>query len=276
MRQVVHWVPGALLGAVLLGCGENSTAPGTGGGQGPPPDVRLRDIVIPSLPSPYYHFDYDPTGRVTAVSFASGFTMYEVVYQGSRVTRLQNNTLGNQDRLEYSYDWGGRVTEVDYVGPNDSVFTRVTLAYAGTKLIGLERRRLHDGSFLLDKAMTFSYYADGNLEQLTEHRPAVPGFQPEATTFDRFEQYDDKINVDGFSLLHDDFFDHLVFLPGVQLQKGNPGRVTHTGDGSNYRVDTIYQYDDQDRPVISTGDVLILNGTDAGQHFPTQSQFTYY
>jgi hypothetical protein len=148
--------------------------------------------------------------------------------------------------------------------------------YAGAQLIGLERQRLHDGSFLVDKTMTFSYYADGNLELLTEHRPAIVGFQPETTTFDHFEQYDDRINVDGFTLLHNDFFDHLVFLPGVQLQNGNPGRVTHTGDGTNYRVDNVYAYDDQDRPLTSTGDLVILNGADAGRHFQTQSQFTYY
>jgi hypothetical protein len=56
------------------------------------------------------------------------------------------------------------------------------------------------------------------------------------TTVDLFEQYDNKVNVDGFSLIHDDFFDHLVLLPGVQLQKGNPGRQTGRMRGSDSRL----------------------------------------
>jgi hypothetical protein len=101
-------MPGAVLMALFLGCGESSTSPGdNGGGQVPPRAVLLRDVVIPNLPSPYYHFEYDSTGRVTTASFASGFTMYQVIYQGDRITELRNNTLGNQDRLEYTYDGAG-------------------------------------------------------------------------------------------------------------------------------------------------------------------------
>jgi hypothetical protein len=281
MRNLKRLVPGAALMLLLLACGDSSTGPGNGGGGGgggqvPPPAVLLKDIVIPNLPAPYYHFDYDSTGRVSGVSFASGFTMYGVVYQGDRISRLQNNTLGNQDRLEYSYDGDGRVTGINYVHPNDEVFTRLTLSYAGTELTGLERQRLMAGVFVEDKTMAFSYSADGNLEEITEHRPAIAGFQPETTTLDRFEQYDDGLNVDGFGLLHQEFFDHLVLLPGVQLQKGNPGRVTHTGDGTNYRVDTVYQYDDQGRPRSAIGDLVMLNGPDVGRHFQTDSEFSYY
>jgi hypothetical protein len=276
-------MPGAALIVLLLGCGESSTGPGNGGGGGgggggqvPPPAVLLRDVVIPHLPSPYYHFDYDTTGRVIAASFASGFTMYEVIYQGDRISQLRNNTLGNQDRLAYAYDGAGRVTGIDYLHPDDSVFTRLTLSYDGVQLTGLERQRLIGGSFVVDKTMAFSYYPDGNLEELTVHRPAINGLQPDATTVDRFEQYDNGINVDGFGLLHDEFFDHLVLLPGVQLQKGNPARVTHTGDGTNYQVDYIYDYDDLGRPRTTTGDFVFLNGPDAGRHLQIGSSFTYY
>jgi len=275
MRSMKRLMPGAVLVALFLGCGE-STSPGDSGGGQVPPAVLLRDVVIPNLPSPYYHFEYDATGRVTAASFASGFTMYQVIYQGDRISELRNNTLGNQDRLEYTYDGAGRVTRINYVRPNDSVFTRLALTYAGERLAGLERQRLLSGTFVVDKTMAFSYYPDGNLEELTEHHPAIGGMQPEATTLDRFEQYDAKINVDGFGLLHDEFFDHLVLLPGVQLQKGNPARVIHTGDGINYQVDNVYRYDGQDRPLTTTGDFVYLTGPDAGKHFQTGSVFTYY
>jgi hypothetical protein len=191
MRSMKRLMPGAVLVALFLGCGESSTSPGDSGGGGQvPPAVLLRDVVIPNLPSPYYHFEYDATGRVTAASFASGFTMYQVIYQGDRISELRNNTLGNQDRLEYTYDGAGRVTRINYVRPNDSVFTRLALTYAGEKLASLERQRLLSGTFVVDKTMAFSYYPDGNLEELTEHHPAIGGMQPEATTLDRFEQYD--------------------------------------------------------------------------------------
>ena len=132
------------------------------------------------------------------------------------------------------------------------------------------------GGFIIDKTMSFTYHPDGNLLEITEHRPPIDGLQPEATTVDRFEQYDDKINVDGFSLIHDDFFDHLVLLPGVQLQKGNPGRQTHTGDGVNFSVDYSYTYDDKNRPLAKAGDLTITNGSDTGRKFQTSSVFSYY
>ena len=44
-------------------------------------------------------------------------------------------------------------------------------------------------------------------------------------------------HVDAFDLLHDDFFDHLVLLPDAKQQKGNPRRVTRTGDSLNYQAD---------------------------------------
>src|SRR5262245_53000991 len=75
----------------------------------PPPTatVLLKDIVIPELPSPYYHFDYDATGRVSNVSFASELTKYDVAYDGDRIKELQNNILVNHDRLVYAYDDAG-------------------------------------------------------------------------------------------------------------------------------------------------------------------------
>jgi len=60
MGSMKRLMPGAVLMALFLGCGESSTSPGNS-----PPAVLLRDIVIPHLPSPYYHFEYDATGRGT-------------------------------------------------------------------------------------------------------------------------------------------------------------------------------------------------------------------
>jgi hypothetical protein len=242
----------------------------------PPPAVLLRDIVIPNLPSPFYHFEYDDSGRVIAASYASDLRKYDVRYGDGRISELKDNATLSGDRLDYFYDEAGRVASVRYLDPNGVVTTAIFLSYDGEKLTKLERDRRVEGGFLIDKTMSLSYYGDGNLREITEHRPAIDGQQDEATTIDRFEQYDDKLNVDGFSLIHDDFFDHLVLLPGVQLQKGNPARQTHTGDGVNFTVDYTYSYDDQHRPLTKLGDLTITNGTDAGRRFQTSTIFSYY
>jgi hypothetical protein len=204
-----------------------------------PPAVSgdlLKDIVIPNLPSPYYHFEYDGSGRVLGASFASGARNYSLTYVGGRLSAMQNNNGANQDRLDYVYDDAGRVALVKYVDAGGTVYTTVFLSYSGSRLTELERDRRVTGGFIIDKT---------------------------------------KLNVDGFSLIHTEFGDHLVLLPGVQLQKGNPGRVTRTGDGVNYIINYTYSYDGN-RPLSKSGDSLFTNGSDAGTHFQTLSQFSYY
>jgi hypothetical protein len=257
-------------------CGGDPMVPVSQTPPPPPPTALLKDIVIARLPSPYYHFDYDSTGRVRAVSFASGLTMYDVKYEGGRIAALQNNILVNHDRLVYEYDDAGRVALIRYVDSQDVTFTIVVLWYDGQQLTKVERDRRVEGGFIIDKTMSFAYYPDGNLKDLAEHRPPITGVQDDATSVTHFEQYDTGTNVDAFDLLHDDFFDHLVFLPGVRLQKGNPRRETRTGDGDNYTVDYTYSYDGANRPLSKSGDLTLLNGANSGQHFQTNAVFSYY
>jgi hypothetical protein len=245
-------------------------------GPPPPATVQLKDIVVPNLPSPYYHFEYDGQGMTSSVSFASGLTMYDVTYAAGRISQMTNNTTANHDRLVYVYDDAGRVGAIKETDESDVVFTVLFFTYTGDKLIKLERDQRVTGGFILDKTMSFSYSADGNLFELTEHRPAIDGVQTETTVIDRFEQYDTGINVDSFGLIHDDFFDHLVLLPAVQLQKSNPRRVTRTGDTDNYVVDYTYTYDPRNRPLTASGDFVFTTGPRAGQHVQVGSTFTYY
>jgi hypothetical protein len=265
-----------VLSAALAACNGE---PGTTAPTSPPlpaPPVLLRDIVIPNLPSPYYHFEYDTASRVVAASFASDLVKYDVQYDGGRISEMRNIAISNGTRLAYVYDDAGRVSVVRYLDSNGLVYTTLFLSYEGRKLTGLERARRITGGFIVDKTMALSYYPDGNLREITEHRPPVDGQQTETTTIDRFEQYDDRLNVDGFSLIHDDFFDQLVLLPGVQLQKGNPAKQIHSGDGVNFTVDYSYSYDDRNRPLTKRGELVLLNGPDAGQRFQTSSVFSYY
>jgi hypothetical protein len=237
--------------------------------------VFLKDIVIPNLPSPYYHFEYTGTGKISRISFASDLRMYDVVYDGNRISELKNNILVNKDRLVYSYSNDGRVISVRYVDSTGIVYERVLLSYDGPRLMRLDRVVNPGTGFTPDKTMTMTYDANGNLATMTEHFLANNG-QPEGTWVESYAQYDDKINTDGFSLLHDEFFDHLVFLPGVQLQKNNPGRIIRTGDGLNFNVAYQYTYDSHNLPLTKAGNGIITNGADAGHPFQTNSIFSYY
>jgi YD repeat-containing protein len=268
-----HHLFAPIFAAALLACGSDN---GTTAPDSSVPAVLLREIEIPNLPAPYYHFEYDAQGRVNLASFASGLTRYEVLYNAGRIKELANTTLGSGVKLAYSYDAAGRVDTVRYLDASGAPFTIVSLSYNGARLMSLERRRKLETTFVLEKTMSFSYYPDGNIEQIVDHRPAVAGQQADATTTDRFEQYDDKINVDGFSLLHNDFFDHLVLLPGVVLQRGNPKKETFVADEMSYTVEYTYVYDDARRPQTKSGSVAFTTGPLIGQTFQTLSRFTYY
>lgn len=273
-----NYLLGSILTAGLLACSNDggTTAPVVPDPPAPPaPRVFLREIQIPSLPSPYYHFEYDTQGRINVASFAAGLARYDVHYDGDRIKELVDTGL-SPDKLEYLYDSAGRVDSVKYLDGTGALFEFVTLSYKGSQLIGLERRGKLGTAFVLEKELSFSYYADGNLEQVTDHRPAVDGRQPESTSIDRFEQYDDGINVDGFGLIHNDFFDHLVLLPNVVLQKGNPAKETFTSDFLSFVATYGYTYDDARRPLAKSGTATFTSGADAGKTFQVLSLFSYY
>ena len=268
----IHTALVATIAAVLLG---SCSADRLGAPEPLPTPVPLKDFVADGLPSPYYHFEYDTTGRVTKASFASQLVSYDVIYEGSRIAEMRYGGAAGRDRLVYGYDARGRVSTITYRDDTDAVFTTVSLTYDGTKLTRLVRNRMLAGNFVLDKTTTFSYYADGNLRDLTEHRPAIEGFQTDVTITDHYDQYDDAVNVDAFDLLHDDFFDHLILLPAVQLQRGNPRRVVRTGDAGNYTVDYTYSYDASNRPLTKAGSLTFSTGTNAGKTFAIRTTFSY-
>ena len=62
----------------------------------------------------------------------------------------------------------------------------------------------------------------------------------------------------------------------MELQKGNPGRVTRTGDSAHYTIDYRYVYDDCNRPVARNGELTFMTGPQAGARFERNAQFSYY
>jgi hypothetical protein len=93
-----------------------------------------------------------------------------------------------------------------------------------------------------------------------------------------FENYDNKINVDDFSLIHDGIHDHLFLLQGFRLQRNNPGKVTFTGGPGlvSYKVDYTYIYNSDNTPSQQNGDLVFTAGSQTGQKFKTNTFYTYY
>lgn len=241
-----------------------------------PSPVLIKDITVSHLPSPYYHFEYDASGRVSLVSFASDFTRYDVVYNAGRIVEMRNTILVNKDRLKFVYNNAGQVKLIQYADSTGRVYKNVVLFYEGSRLTRLERSRIAGGRLILEKDIKMTYFPDGNLSDITYHYPTSEGQPQELSHTIHFEQYDDKFNPEGFSLLHEEFFDHLVLLPGVILQKNNPGKETLTGVAETYTAQYAYTYNDKKAPVTKTGDLLFLTGSHTGQHFPLLTTYTYH
>src|SRR5882757_5705843 len=96
----------------------------------PPPDpvkkVLLKDITIPNLPSPYYHLEYNSDSMITKVDFASGFSIYDVVYSGNRIAEMRNNIIVNHDTLRYLYDNAGKVFMINFINQENVLYRHVS------------------------------------------------------------------------------------------------------------------------------------------------------
>jgi hypothetical protein len=241
----------------------------------PPLPMLLKDIVIPNLPSPYYHFEYNPSGSLAFASFASDYFRFDVKYEGQRVSEMVNNVFANSNKLQFVYDNAGRIKLINYIDMNGSVYRKFNLTYDGSKLTGMERQIRFNNDFITNKTMSMSYYADTNLFQLKVHYPAIDG-QPESNYTITYDQYDNKFNADDFMLLHNEFFEPLIILPGVRLQKNNPGKETLSGVTSSYTVNYLYTYNDKNLPLDKKGDLTWTSGPDAGKKFQTSQFYSYY
>ncbi len=240
-------------------------------------DVRVKDINERNLPSPYYHFEYNDSGNISRANYSAGLRTYKVQYDGNSISSMEHAIdPRNIILLEYVYNNNGDPLAVRVKDRNGVTTRHCVFSFSTSHQLQEIDWDVREGDvgYALEQTMTFSYYPDGNVMEITTHNYAV-GSQTEATYTDRFDNYDDHVNVDGFSLLHTNSHE-LVLLPGIKIQVNNPGRNIHTGDGINYEVNYTYTYDAKGRPIVKTGDLVFTNGTDAGQHFEIQSTFSYY
>jgi hypothetical protein len=238
--------------------------------------LKVKDITEKNLPSPYYHFEYNDTGNITIAGFQSGLRTYDVEYNGKNIESMENTVDPvNKVRLDYEYR-NGDLFVVRVKDKNGVTLRHCIFSFSPSHQLQQMDWDVAEGSvgFLLEQTLTFSYYPDGNVMQIVTHNYAV-GAQTEATYADKFENYDDHLNPDGFSLLHTSGHE-LILMPGLKFQINNPGRVVRTGNTVNYEIKYTYTYDANRRPTIKTGDLKFNSGPDIGQHFETQSTFSYY
>jgi hypothetical protein len=244
---------------------------------GPPAPLtgKLKDMTERNLPSPAYHFEYDDAGAISKASIYSGLVSYNIRYDGKKILRMESTT--NRDTLQYEYFDGG-LTVILVKDMNGVIYRRclVTFSTSSGQLQNLEWQvREGNVGYAIERTHKFSYSPGGNVSEIITHMYPV-GSQQEATYSDKFDDYDDKVNTDGFSLLHPFQLEHLILLPEFKLQLNNPRLEIRTGDGANFQVNYTYTYDASGRPLVKTGDFLWTNGTDNGKHVAIQTTYSYY
>lgn len=248
----------------------------------PPPNptakhILLKDITLPHLPSPYYHFEYNSDSLASKVDFASGFSIYDIFYNENKIVEMRNNIIVNHDTLRYLYDSAGKLTLIKFINESNIVYRLVNLTYDGDLIRELEWDiKEGDVGYYVDRRVTFTFYPDNNLKSMIDYRAALNG-SPQQTLTTLFEKYDDKINVDDFILIHDQYHDHLFLFQDFRLQKNNPGKETFSVNGTVlYTNDFTYFYNADNTPSNKKGAFLYISGPDSAKRFETNSYYTYY
>ena len=239
--------------------------------------LKLKDIDIASLPSPYYHFEYRDDKHISGFNFSNGL-IYDITYTGDDLTLMKNNTDGtSKDSVKYNYT-DNKLTRVTVTADAGVTYRRAFLTYYPSgRLQKLEwELKLDNEPFAKEQSFTFTYYPDGNVKEILQQYFAV-GPLPEATFTDKYENYDDKINVDGFTLVEPSRLKLPILIPGITLQVNNAGRIVRTGGAAvTYEVNYTYTYDGTGRPLVKTGDFVNTSGPDIGQHYELQTTYSYY
>jgi len=100
--------------------------------------ILLKDITIPNLPSPYYHFEYSADSAVKKVDFASGYTMYDVLYSGNKISEMRNNIFVNHDTLRYQYDNTGKLGLIRFINSANVSYRLAFFSYEGNQVKTIE------------------------------------------------------------------------------------------------------------------------------------------
>ncbi len=236
--------------------------------------VRLKDIVSTNLPSPYYHFEYDNQKYVTRINFASGLDRYMLQYENKRVKRMINTINGNQLLYTYSNAKVSLITE--FSGITREKLWEYFFAYnAANQLTEIRWIRYSNGGTTSHayRRLTFAYHADGNLQSFTDFFADSNG-QLQFSSTTKYLDYDAGVNVDDFSSFKN-FFETLLYLPAVKLQKNNARTVLILGTDNDYKINYTYQYSNG-LPVVKAARMQQTRGTGTGNTTNFSTTFIYY
>lgn len=238
--------------------------------------ILVKDITLPGLPSPYYHLEYNADSTVSKVDFASGYTIYDVLYNGNKIAEMRNNIFVNHDTLRYIYDGTGKLTMINFINGSNVIYRHAIFIYnAGqVKEIEWSHKQRNAAGFVADRTLTFTYYPDGNVKAILQRR--IISAMSYLTSSWQFDQYDDKINVEDFSLAHDGIHDHLFLLQGFRLQRNNPRKETYSEGETVYTVEYNYTYNSDDTPSLKAGSLLYTAGPNTGKRLQISTIYTYY
>jgi hypothetical protein len=269
-----HWL--VMILAVFFSCKKETT-------ENPPLhgpsfiDLKLKDITIRNLPSPYYHFEYGNNNRISAFNFSQVWT-YDMSYSGNDLNLMKGNTSSvNQDSVSYVYD-RGTVTNILVSSSTGTLYRKATLTYHPSgQLHTVEWEiKLVNEPFKPENSLTFTYHDDGNVREIVHHYFPLNGI-PDVTFTDTYSNYDNKDCPEGFTLVHTSQFKHAILLPGLTLQRNNAGRIVRTGGAAvNFEVNYQFTYDNTGRPLTKTGDFVATTGPDAGKHVELFTSYSYY
>jgi hypothetical protein len=244
----------------------------------PPPPApgtkvgMLKDINVERLPSPYYHFDYTDQGVTTEVGFASGLYVYDVSYKNGLIDRMVNRI--DRWALNYEYD-NGKVVSIRLRKPNNSIVYHYTFDYQDNKVseIRYYLASVSGADSIFFKKVLFFYYDNGNLERYEKYFDNT-GEHLEWSITEKYSDYDNGKNVDGFRH-YKDFFDHVLYLPGVQFMKNNPRRIDITTQSTDYIFNDTWTYANG-LPVSKLSRWKETRGPNAGREASGNTTFSYY
>ncbi|ULQ51992.1 hypothetical protein [Flavihumibacter fluvii] len=237
-------------------------------------NILLKDIVRNRLPSPFYHFSYSDDSVVSEISFANNMDVYRLHYENKRLDQMLNIKNGN--RLEYTYT-GDRVSMItEFTGRTGFKRYECYFDYIPDNLLAQVQwfRFIDNGTVRKPyRKLMFTYYADGNLAGTDDFFAAANG-EMQWHTHIQYKDYDDGINVDDFTLVKN-FFEPLLFLPAIKLQKNNAATEILTTIKNDFIITYHYQYLNG-LPVSQEGTMTQTRGLDSGKSSNFTSSFSYY
>lgn len=236
-------------------------------------NILLKDVNAQSLPSPYFHFEYDAFGLAKRIGFASGFYNYNLAYDNRKLLKMTN--IINNNSLEYTWS-NGKVTDIrERRITGEMIWHYIFLYNSNDQVKEIRWYQMNNatGDSLLYRKVKLAYRLEGNLARYDDYRSTSGPLEWSHT--EEFSNFDDGENVDDFGILKD-FFDHVLFLPNIRLQINNPRDVRFTSVQNDYDIHYDWTYNNNKLPVLKRTTFTQTRGSDAGRTISASTSYSYY